>query len=185
MIRRRRLEERCLAAAVVAAGLVLGPAAARAQEPASVTIDVSDCVDLATPAERLACFEREVEAQRGPAPAADRASAAPPAPPPARPPEAAPAAVPAPVAAEPRRARRDRGEPLGQPIVAKVAELRETVPNAWTITLDNGQVWRQTPPKWFALRPGMEVRLNPTRWGNAYRLSAAELSGFIQVERVR
>jgi hypothetical protein len=157
---------------------------AQGQEP-DITIEVSDCIDLKTPEERLACFEREVEAQRRPAPAAGAARPAPAAPPPARPPEAVPAAVPAPVAAEPTRERRGRKEPPGPEFVAKVAELRETVPNAWSITLDNGQVWRQAPPKPYPLRPGMEVRLYPTNWGLKYRLAAAELRGFIQVERVR
>jgi hypothetical protein len=170
MNRKRRFEERCWAGAVavVAAGLVLDPGV-QAQEPGSVTIDVSECVELERAEERLACFEREVEARRQPAPAADRTS---------------PAATPAPVA-ETRRARRDRKESPGREIVAKVADLRETVPNTWTITLDNGQIWRQAPPKPYALRPGMEVRLYPTNWGTAYRLTVAELRGFIQVDRVR
>jgi hypothetical protein len=193
MISRRQFEERCWAGtvAVVAAGLWLGQAV-QAQEPGSVTIDVSNCVDLEKPEERLACFEREVEAQRrpapAPAPAANRAPAAPAvaAPPPPReapPREVVRTPVPAP-AAEPRR--RGRGvEPLGQEILAKVTEVRETVPNTWTITLDNGQVWRQTTPKSFVLRPGMEVRLYPTKWGDSYRLTSGGPNGFIQVERVR
>jgi hypothetical protein len=66
-----------------------------------------------------------------------------------------------------------------------VTELHETVPNAWLITLDNGQVWRQNPPQRFALKPGQRVTLRATKWGASYRLSADALSGFIQVERVR
>lgn len=188
MIRKRRFKERCLAGTitVVAAGLVLGPAV-QAQEPGAVTIDVSDCVDLKSPGERLDCFEREVEAQRRPVPPAGRASPAPAPPAPAAPAPAQREAVPAPapVANEPGRGRGRRAEALPAEIVAKVTELRETVPNAWSITLDNDQIWRQTTPKSFALRPGMEVRLNPTRWGTAYRLTVADLNGFIQVARVR
>jgi len=186
MIRRRRFEERCWAGrvAVVAAGFVLGPAV-QGQEPDSVTIDVSDCVDLEKPEERLACFEREIETQGRSTPAAGRPTPAPAAPAPTARREAVPAAVPAPAAAEPARKRGRRAEPLGPEIAAKVAELRETVPNTWTITLDNDQVWRQTAPKSFALRPGMEVRLYPTHWGNAYRLTATGLNGYIQVARVR
>jgi hypothetical protein len=70
-------------------------------------------------------------------------------------------------------------------IVATVAELHETVPNAWLITLDNGQIWRQSIPQRFALKPGNHVTLRGTNWGSAFRLTAEELHGFIQVERVR
>jgi hypothetical protein len=70
-------------------------------------------------------------------------------------------------------------------IVATVTELRQTVPNAWLITLDNGQVWRQNIPQRFALKPGQRVTLNGTKWGSSYRLSAEALNGFIQVEQVR
>jgi hypothetical protein len=70
-------------------------------------------------------------------------------------------------------------------IVATVAELHEIVPNAWLITLDNGQVWRQNIAQRFALKPGQHVTLRGTKWGASYRLSADTLNGFIQVERVR
>jgi hypothetical protein len=69
--------------------------------------------------------------------------------------------------------------------VATVTELHETVPNAWLITLDNGQVWRQNIPQRFALKPGQRVTLHGTKWGSSFRLSADALNGFIQVERVR
>jgi hypothetical protein len=70
-------------------------------------------------------------------------------------------------------------------IVAAVTELHETVPNAWLITLDNGQVWRQNTAQRFALKVGERVTLRATKWGASYRLSAETLTGFIQVERVR
>ncbi len=54
-------------------------------------------------------------------------------------------------------------------IVATVAELHETVPNAWLITLDNGQIWRQNIPQRFALKPGNHVTLRGTNWGTAFR----------------
>jgi hypothetical protein len=68
-------------------------------------------------------------------------------------------------------------------IVATVTELRQTVPNAYVITLDNGQVWRQAHPMPYPLRTGLVVRLRETTFG--YRLSAPELHGQINVERVR
>jgi len=76
-------------------------------------------------------------------------------------------------------------QPAPPEIVATVTELHETVPNAWQITLDNSQVWRQTIPQRFALKPGQRVTLRGSRWGTSYRLTADTLNGFIQVERVR
>ncbi|HEX5418980.1 MAG TPA: hypothetical protein VFY39_03200, partial [Gammaproteobacteria bacterium] len=60
-----------------------------------------------------------------------------------------------------------------------------TVPNSYLITLENGQVWRQTYPEVYHLQPGYKVRIYPSRWGNSYRMSSDKLHGFIQVERVR
>jgi hypothetical protein len=68
-------------------------------------------------------------------------------------------------------------------IVATVTELRQTVPNAYVITLDNGQVWRQAHPMPYPLRVGLVVRVRETGFG--YRLTAPELHGQINVERVR
>ena len=70
-------------------------------------------------------------------------------------------------------------------IVATITALRERGPNAYLITLDNGQMWDQVRPEWYPLRPGQQVRLYPTNWGSSYRLSAIEHGGFIQVTQVR
>jgi hypothetical protein len=80
---------------------------------------------------------------------------------------------------------RPQRKPERQPveIVATVTELRETVPNAYVITLDNGQVWRQPHPMPYPLRTGLVVQVRETRMG--YRLTAPELHGQINVERVR
>ncbi len=83
--------------------------------------------------------------------------------------------------AEPSPERAPERAPIE--IVATVTELRQTVPNAYVITLDNGQVWRQAHPMPYPLRPGLVVRLRETTFG--YRLSAPELHGQINVERVR
>ncbi len=49
----------------VALGFILaGAAAGMAQEAGPVSIEVSDCITLATPAERLACFESRVDEAR-------------------------------------------------------------------------------------------------------------------------
>jgi hypothetical protein len=67
-----------------------------------------------------------------------------------------------------------------------ITALRETVPNAWVITLDNGQVWRQDYPERYRLRLGQPVRIARARgFGGGFRLTVAELGGSIQVERVR
>jgi hypothetical protein len=91
-------------------------------------------------------------------------------------------------ASEPRSAANVGGaerSPDRQPveIVATVTELRQTVPNAYVITLDNGQVWRQAHPMPYPLRTGLVVHVRETNFG--YRLTAPELHGQINVERVR
>jgi hypothetical protein len=79
----------------------------------------------------------------------------------------------------------DPGESVPPDIVAKVAELRETVPNSLLITLDNGQVWRQTTPEYYALRVGVDVRIYYSPRWRSYRLTNEALRRYIQVERVR
>ena len=66
----------------------------------------------------------------------------------------------------------------------RIVALREREPNKWLITLESGQVWYQTNSQRYRLREGMEVRIYPSRMGGAWRLSANELNGFIQVHRV-
>ena len=65
-----------------------------------------------------------------------------------------------------------------------IVGLRERLPNAYVIRLDNGQIWEQTEPKRYSLRPGLEVRIYPTRWGSRYRLTGIDAGGHIQVRRV-
>jgi hypothetical protein len=142
----------------------------------SVIVEVGECVDLPSPEQRLACFEAQVEAARN------------------APPVAAAAAAPAAAAASSSTAPADFGlrEPtpeevreLPPEVHAKVVELRETVPNAFLITLDNGQVWRQTQPRYdYVLRPGSDVRIYSSRW-RSFRLDSPQQRGYIQVERVR
>lgn len=132
--------------------------AAAAQAPAeTVSVDVSECVKLTTPEERLDCFEKQVQSSRTNPAAPGATSTAPP--PPAS------------------------GEAPAD-IQARIAELRETVPNSYLITLDNGQVWRQTVPKAYPIQAGHPVRIYYSRW-RSYRLTNETLKGFIQVERVR
>jgi hypothetical protein len=162
--------------AALAAGLGAAELAAAQEQTAPVSVDVSQCVKLTTPEERLACFEAQVEA-------ADAAAASG---------EGAPAAAGGAAAggaaaggAAGARSAPEADESDDPPdIFGTIVELRETVPNSFLITLDNGQVWRQTVPQHYALRQGMPVRLYYSRW-RAYRLTNERLRGFIQVERVR
>lgn len=160
IIRRKQALRIAGLAAIVAGAAAVGIAAAQAPGPA-VSVDVSECVKLTTPEERLACFEKQVEVSR------------------TSPPDAVAPASPS--AAPPPSGGREEAPP---DIEARVAELRETVPNAYLITLDNGQVWRQTVPKAYPLRSGDAVRVYYSKW-RTYRLTNEQLRSFIQVERVR
>ena len=131
-----------------------------------MTVEVDECVKLEKPEERLACFEAQVEAAR-------------------RAPRNEPAAPSAPAATQSAPPAVQTAPPPPAEIVAKVAKLSETVPNAFVITLDNGQVWRQSQPMRYPLRPGLDVQIRPSRWGNDWHLTAPELRGQIKVERVR
>jgi hypothetical protein len=72
-----------------------------------------------------------------------------------------------------------------QELTSRVAALRELLPGRLEITLVNGQIWRQTNSDRYPLEIGHEVRIYPSRFGSYFRLSAAALRSFVQVERVR
>ena len=190
-----------------AAGGVLLAAAAGAQGDAALEVNVADCVAIESPAERFRCYESRVDAalreQVGATVSAESVGAA----------DAEPAGVASassldsaaePAAAAPVREieldnaaatadefglRRPRAASESQGDVEEmrgtIAALRQTVPNSFINTLENGQVWRQMRPQWYPLQVGHNVRIYPTRWGNSYRMSSVELNGFIQVERVQ
>lgn len=91
-------------------------------------------------------------------------------------------------AQEEARAERERereNRETSAEIVAIVTDLREIEPDAWIVTLDNGQVWRQNQPKRYRLMTGAEVQISPTRWGPSYRLVDPNLGSYIQVERIQ
>ncbi|MES2623663.1 MAG: hypothetical protein V4628_00155 [Pseudomonadota bacterium] len=68
---------------------------------------------------------------------------------------------------------------------AKIVQLELFKPDIWTITLDNGQVWRQNIARRFNLRADDVIQIYNTRWGKQYRLEAERFNGYIQVERIR
>jgi hypothetical protein len=190
---------RC-AAVVIASGWYVAAGTASGQEAGALNVDVADCVKLESPDQRLACYEARASAalKRRAAPGAEApatavsglAAESRPEPetrvvePEAQPPE------PAPSRRARERARAEGAEARAEAaeadeIVSRVQSLRETVPNSYIITLENGQVWRQMRPQSYPLRPGQDVRIYGTRWGTASRLTADELKSFIQVERVQ
>lgn len=128
---------------------------------ADVNIEVSECISLENELERYACFERltaqalEDDTERDSAATIADTSPA-------------------------------------TEIVAPPDEIRSSITaievrrrNQHVITLENGQVWRQSLAKRYPLRVGQEVRIYSTRWGDSSRLSAIEANGFIQVERIQ
>jgi len=175
----------------------VGARTALAQHAAEVTVDVGECVKLEAPDERLACYGRQVDA------AVKQNNAAPPAPAallpatpalasgsasaPVAPPASATAATPPSDSSGHEPKPKSAADPSvdSSSIAATVTALKETVPNVYLITLDNGQVWRQNSSQRYPLQPGQRVTLSRTQWGGAYRLNAEGLHGFIQVERVR
>jgi hypothetical protein len=167
----------------IIAGVVAASHVSRAQETGKVMIDVAECIKLEASEARLACYEARVAAVFGEraAKAAARQPAAPASDAPA------PHAVTSQVDRQARREEKAHAQEAAaaDDIMSRVKELREVVPNTWIITLDNGQVWRQSQSKQYPLREGQQVRIYGTRWGNASRLSAEGINSFIQVERVR
>jgi hypothetical protein len=201
-----------IAAAVAILAALAAPGATLGQQPESVIVDVGACVNLKSPGERLDCYEEQVQRARAQAsvspppppaavpPAVTLPAAAPPA---AASPAAAPQVVAVPVPAAPsaspgaqasgRRVRVENARVASggssddsEQYEGVITALRETVPNAWVVTLDNGQVWRQSYAKAYRLQVGQPVQISRVRgFGGGYRLTVVELAGFIQVDRVR
>jgi len=175
-------------------GVMSSTVPALAQDAREVTVDVEQCLDLASAEEQQACFGAEVnralETQR----ASDAGAAAPNG-----------------EIARDRETTRERetgrdGETTNQRSAASeqpvaraaeetdsdaveywgtIVEMKEYLPSAYIIRLDNGQIWEQTEPKRYPLRPGLEVRIYPTRWGTRYRMAGVDSGGHIQVRRVQ
>lgn len=182
---------------VAVAALLSSLTAAAPASGQDVTVDVAECVELEAAEARLTCFAARVDAVLEEQPAEGSAE---------------PSAVNEPVdadrgprengdvsirreepaerraeqpAVEDRRgAEAEAGEGEGE-YFGTIVAVRERLPSAYVITLDNGQIWQQTEPKRYPLRPGLEVRIYPTNWGDAYRLNGRGTGGHIQVQRVR
>ena len=153
---------------------------ALAQDPAPrVTIDAARCIELASPEERLACFDAQVESARA-ASAASRVRRP-------RPPRACR-----------RPANHSRSDGGGRRVppqnaadapanewVGTITSLKLRAPNLYLVTLDSGQVWSQQVAERYSLRVGQRVRVYESKWGSSKRLEADGVKGFIQVELVR
>lgn len=85
---------------------------------------------------------------------------------------------------EPPSARVAEDEDGRAELLDTIAALEQRGPNLWLITLESGQKWAQMLSKRYPVNAGDDVRIYPTRFGGAYRLTAPRLSGFIQVQRM-
>ena len=181
-----------------AAALVISPVGIT-QETEELTITVSECVELESALERFECYERLVEEAQARNEATDlnkdslensdsetqRA------------PDVTASSQAEPAQNSPRTttavdtfgfpddSRNRREIELPPEIRSTVVVLDNSRANRLAITLDNGQTWQQTQSRRYNLRVGHKVRIYGTHWGSAYRLAADELSGFIQVNRIR
>jgi hypothetical protein len=149
--------------------LATGPASAADE----LRLALDNCRSLANDGERLACYDRaagRILAQ-APEPAATAATPAAAAPAAAT---AATATVAAPspgdadnfgreraLAAEEAKRKEQETRAIGE-LSANVTDIDTRVDGLMTITLDNGQVWRQTrPDSMFRLKTGDPIRIQP------------------------
>jgi len=146
----------------------------------ALNVDLADCIALDSEEARYACYQERVDAAMAERDASATAQA--PSPEAGRTTSPAATEAPAPRASAPTSGARRQIEQ--DEIFAKITGLRERGPDIWIITLDNGQVWQMNRAKRYPLRVGLDVRLNSTRWGGSYRLTAPEHGSFVQVERV-
>jgi hypothetical protein len=70
-------------------------------------------------------------------------------------------------------------------MVDTVASIKTISPNIRKITLNGGQVWRQSYTQRYMLKVGDTVSIRPSGWGQDYRLYSERLGGFAQVARVQ
>ncbi|HET8690684.1 MAG TPA: hypothetical protein VFM30_00990 [Steroidobacteraceae bacterium] len=180
--------------------LALALACARTQAAEDLGAKLRECRGEADAAARLACYDRLADRTQGaeaaaPAPAAVATAAPPAAPSPASPAAASPTAAPAAAAAaaaaatapanaeeafgrerrvqaEQEQQRKAEARALGA-LEATVTAIENRMDGLMTITLDNGQVWRQNrPDSKFRLKVGERVKIQPGAL-NSYILSGS------------
>jgi hypothetical protein len=155
--------------------LALGLAGSLATAAEDLGARVRNCRAEADPAARLACYDQVVDRAAG-APAARAAPQTP-----AATPVAAPAAAAAATKeesfglerkaeAEEQEKREKEARALGE-LEATVTTIGRRADGLMTVTLDNGQVWRQNrPDSRFSLKAGDRVKIQPGSL-NSYILS--------------
>ena len=189
--------------------LTLSCTASWAADAPALPAKVAACGSIADAQQRVACYDREIAAlSKAPTAATPVAPAAPPAarsvtpPAPPSPPAAAAAPVPAPApAAKPAAplasvlsfgqeliSKKDRPDPKApdQLLHAQVKDAREVRTGEYRITLDNGQVWSQSEPKFgFTLKAGDAITLGKAAMGS-YRLwrDADGSKSWVRVTRI-
>lgn len=173
-------------------------------QQAALDAALRSCLAVTDNLARLTCYDDLARSQlppetvRIPEPAqasAPVAAAVPPAPVEPTPPAPAPALV-QPSAAAPAATAGTSVTDFGQPaarvesgtdgtevLVDRVVEAQRVEPTKWLLTLQSGQIWRQSVGKSYVIRPGDTVRISPTSWGSDYRLSVEGRRGYIQVTR--
>jgi lipoprotein-anchoring transpeptidase ErfK/SrfK len=171
--------------AVAAAALCSTVSGSELQGSAALkSVDISRCVGIAGPQERLECYDAAgAQALKSTTRPQSAGAADPQVTTAATVPSAAAASRDAPPAvvdsARPIKPADGRTQ-----IDATVASLRTARDGSWIIVLSNGQVWQQTDLEKLDLKKGYSVRIYPSIWGPGFRLSAHEIRGFIQVTRV-
>lgn len=176
-------------ASVIAAALVLGAAPLTAQVAST---DIRQCFDIAEDAARIRCYDNVARALNGQAPLPPLYQA-----PLLYPETQAPAAA----STQPVASSADTGDDqvvtfglprarvdgLGEDAVLydRIAELDKSGFGDYVVTLESGQVWKQTSAQEYYLREGQEVSIRSTSWGSDYRLHADGVPGHIQVTRIQ
>ena len=179
------------AVALVGSLIITQPAVA--QGAGTITVDVERCFELESVAARRACIGAQVDEVLE-----ERGSVEPDSPSPQdRQVEAETSserALPVQPRIEPRTEARiepraaerpEEPEQWQEEYFGTIVEMRERLPSAYVIRLDNGEIWEQTEPKRYPLKPGLQVRIYSTRWGGRYRLSGVGSGGHIQVRRIQ
>ncbi len=159
----------------------LGYSSTGQAQPAALAAQLRDCLALTDNLSRLTCYDTLARQQL---PAAGENTVTP---------AATPAAAAPPTATSngsrvesfgQTQARVEAAEDGAETLVDVVVEARRVEPTKWQLTLQSGQVWRQTVGKSYLIRQGDRVRISPSSWGEDFRLSVDGSRSYIQVRRL-
>lgn len=185
--------------------VLLCMAAGMRAEAQPVPATLHACVTIASEKERLRCFDHEMAqleaaSTRGEAPAsnASKANTLPPA---VTAPAVAVAAnptIPSAAALPPEQTfglsgdqilkleSRQAGSPAPQPklknLTAQITRVTQNSQGRWVITLNNGQVWRQSETREFQASPGLAVKISSGAMGSYWLETNSH--NWTRVERV-